>query len=71
MSNYSRDEYGDLFEAVFPTLFYYFILIHMFDEENSNYDIITKKLDKMSSEVQEKFINLEEEIRKMLCLEDI
>ena len=67
----SRDEYGDLFEAVFPTLYYYFILIHMFDEENSNYDKIMKKLYKKSSEVQEKFINLEEEIKKMLCLEDI
>ena len=68
----SREEYGDFFESIFPTLDYYFLTIHTFDfDENSNFNIIVKKLEKMSSEVEEKLINLKELISEMLSLIDI
>ena len=67
-----RENNEDFFESLFPTLYYYFILIHMFDfDENSDINIITKKLDKMSPEVEEKLINLKVLISEMISLIDI
>ena len=66
----SRENNEDFFESLFPTIYYYFILIHIFDfDENIN--IITKKLEKMSSEVDEKLTDLKVLISEMIGLIDI
>ena len=68
----SRENNEDFFESLFPTIYYYFILIHIFDfDENSNINIITKKLEKMCSEVDETLTDLKVLISEMIGLIDI